>query len=325
MKSPLLSVQLVVRDMELWLPAALDSLRAQTCRDFEVVAVDDGSTDATAHMLQSATDLPIRYVRTPGLGLAEARNVAIAHAQAPVIATLDGDDAWLPWYVERMLMHLDNDPGAHIISPELFMAYNHVLTTERYYIDGPPLQFFSEGQLEACIRMNFIVPLSAVRREVFDTVGGYRESAEACSDWLFWIEAFAAGFRAVHEPFPCAVYRVRPGSQIASRTRLVANRVALLEYVQTIVRGDLASVVTEQLTTQRMQLAIATGKEAALRGDSREARAAFSEVVRSRAASTRQRVGALIAGALPGVARRVLERRAKTRDLTPAALRRARE
>lgn len=310
--NPRLSVQLVVRNMDQWLPAALDSLRAQTCQDFEVIAVDDGSTDSTPQILQSVTDLPIRYVRTPGVGIAEGRNLAVMHAQAPVIATLDGDDIWLPWYVERMLMHLDRDPNAQIVSPELFMAYNGILSTERYYADGAPLCFFPENQLEACIRMNFVVPLTAFRREVFDVVGGYRTRAVTCSDWFFWIEAFAAGFRAIHEPLPCAVYNLRSGSQIASRTRLVTGRIAVLEHAKTVVPPGLASVIDEQLATQRMQLAIAIGKEAVLSGDRETVRTAFVKVARSKAASPRQRIGAGIAAALPRVARRVWETRATT-------------
>lgn len=325
MTTPLLSVQLVVRNVEAWLPTALDSLRAQTCRQFEVVAVDDGSTDATTEILRSATDLPICYVRAPGIGVPGGRNLAIAHAQAPVVATLDGDDAWLPWYVERTLMHLDQHPEAQIVSPELFLAYGDLLTAERYYADGSPLHFSFENQLEACIRMNFVVPLSAVRREVFDVVGGYRERVDPCSDWQFWIEAFAAGFRAVHEPLPCGIYRIRAGSQIATRSRLVRSRLALLEGLKGIVPPDLMPVVDEEIASHRMQIAIATGKEAVLSGDRHGARAAFAEVARSSLASPRQRVGAAIAAASPGVARRVLERRRGARDRTPAVLRRDRE
>lgn len=325
MTNPRLSVQLVVRNAGRWLPTALDSLRSQTCQDFEVIAVDDGSTDDTTQILKSAADLPISYVRTPGVGVAKGRNLAVAHAQAPVIATLDGDDAWLPWYAERVLMHLDNNPDAHIVSPELLMAYGGALTVERYYADGSPLRFFAENQLEACIRMNFIVPLAAFRREVLDVVGGYRPWIDSCSDWCFWIEAFAAGFRAVHEPLPCAVYNLIAGSQIDSRTRLVTGRIAVLKHARGVVIPDLTSVIDEQLAIQRVQLAIAVGKETAMHGDRAEARTAFAEVTRSKAASPRQRIGAGIAAAFPGVARRVLEARATGRAPTATELRRARE
>lgn len=316
---------MVVRNVAPWLTAALDSLRAQTRRDFEVVAVDDGSTDDTTAILQAATDLPLTYVRTSGLGEAGARNAAIEAARGRVIATLDGDDAWLPWYVERVLQRLEHDHDVDIVSPEAFLALDDQLTTDRYYNDGRPGRFFDENQLEAILRVNFIIPMSAARREVFDRVGRYEPCGPA-SDWDYWIRAMAAGFRAVHDPFPCSIYRVRHGSLTASRTATFAGHVAALERAVKILPESMIPVLEEQLRFERRSLAIARGKEALLGGDPATARRCFGRVVVASGASPKQRMASAVVAVSPRFGQRVLEHRAAAPPpTTAAAARRLRE
>ena len=221
---------MAVRNEERWLPLTLDSLRAQTRTDFEVVAVDDGSTDGTSDMLQSASrTLNLKIVRTEGVGLGAARNRALEAATAPLFAVLDGDDLWLPHYVERLADRLENDPDVAIVSPELFIAVDEEVTGDRYYADGYPLQWFEGEQLEHLAEMNFIVPLSTFRREVVDVIGGYDPTPGAIEDWDFWIRAVQAGFRAGHISEPCGVYRLRMGSITTNRVKLIEGRIAVLK------------------------------------------------------------------------------------------------
>ncbi len=327
MTAPALTVQLVVRNMQRWLPTALDSLRAQTRRDFEVVAIDDDSTDETASILQRETDLPLRYIHTSGQRLGATRNLAIDAARGDVIATLDGDDAWLPWYVERVLARFERDPSADIVSTEMFLALEEDLTTDRYYADGGALRWFDEDQLLHMVRMNFVAPNHAARRRVFDAVGGYGSQMQVCEDQDLWVRSFAAGFRAVHEPCPCAVYRLRSDSTVSSRTQLVQGRVAVLERaVASLPAGAAASAAAAELVHQRRQLDIAEGKEALAAGDHQRARRHFSRVVMARGASRRERVLSLAVAASPRSGHRMLDRRGETTAATTAAAaRKARE
>jgi hypothetical protein len=326
MRDPALTVQLVVRDVEQWLPDALNSLRAQTRKDFEVIAVDDGSTDGTTTILRAATDLPITYIRTTGLGEAGARNAAVAAAHAPVVATLDGDDAWLPWYVERVLDRLDRNPEIDIVCPEALLALDGELTTDRYYDDGRPGRFFDDDQLEHILRVNFIIAMSAARREVFEKVGEYIWVGPASTDWDFWIRALEAGFRAVHDPYPCSIYRVRLGSLSGSRVNTFAGHVDVLERAAARLPAPLAEIAEQQLRLERRNLAVAQGKDALLRGDAPAARRSFAEVVRAAGASPKERLASALVIASPRLGQRMLERRAATPPpATAAEARRFRE
>ncbi len=325
-RDPALTVQLIVRDAEQWLPDALNSLRAQTRKDFEVIAVDDGSTDGTTAILHAATDLPITYIRTSGLGEAGARNAAVAAAQAPVVATLDGDDAWLPWYVERVLDHLDRDPDVDIVCPEALLALDGELTTDRYYDDGRPGRFFEDDQLEHLLRVNFVIAMSAARREVFETVGEYAWVGPMSTDWDFWIRAFEAGFRAVHDPYPCSIYRVRLGSLSASRVNTFAGHVAVLERAAGRLPERFAAIAETQLQLERRNLAVAEGKDALLRGDTSTARRSFAKVVRAAGASPKERLASALVVTSPRLGQRMLERRAAAPPpRTAAEARRTRE
>jgi len=317
---------MAVRNVERWLPATLDSLRSQTRTDFEIVAVDDGSTDATPEILRNATDLPLTIIRSRGLGCGAARNLAIEAASAPLFAVLDGDDLWLPCYVDRVVGRLESDLASSIISPELLLAIEDDITDERYYADGYPLQWFDQDQLEHLAEMNFIVPLSAFRREVVEKVGGYDPEPGAIEDWEFWIRALQAGFHAGHIPEPCGVYRFRAGCLTADRVKLIKGRISVLETLAA-TEGPAAERAQSSLSIQQLQLLIAQGKEALRTGELASGRSAFSQAARHPSASLRQRAGSLVVAAFPGIGRSVLSRRLSAQNANPGLkdVRRARE
>jgi glycosyltransferase involved in cell wall biosynthesis len=326
MPAPVLSVLMAVRNMEEWLPTTLDSLRTQTRTDFEVVVVDDGSTDATSAMLDAATDLPLRVVRAEGIGLGAARNVALEHATAPLLAVLDGDDLWLPHYVQKVVDRLETDPDIAIVSPEVFVAVEQTVTSDRYYADGHPLQFFEDDQLEHLADMNFVVPLSTYRREVIDTIGHYDPRPGAIEDWDLWIRAVQAGFRIGHITEPCGVYRFRTGSITTDRIKLIRGRIDILERLAAS-DGPGSARARQSLAVQRLQLHIAKGKEALTLGDLSVARASFLAVARDHGGTWRQRVGSLVVAGVPRLGRTVLSRRSELppAPLSPRDVRRNRE
>lgn len=326
MASPSVSVLMAVRNEERWLPAALDSLRAQTRTDFEVVAVDDGSTDGTTGILHGASHLPLTVVRAEGVGLGAARNLAIEAASAPVFAVLDGDDLWLPNYIELVVGRLEAEPEVAIACPELLFAVDEEITGERYYADGHPLRWFDDDQLLHLAEMNFIHSMCAFRREVVETVGGYDPTPGAMEDWDLWIRALEAGFRAAHIPEPCGVYRLRSGSITSNRSRLIRGRIGVLERLASI-DGPAAARARASLNAQRLQLHIAEGKEALRAGDLAAARSSFTNVARHPDATGRQRVGSLVVAAFPHAGRFVLSRRSSIPEGTRSVedLRRERE
>jgi glycosyltransferase involved in cell wall biosynthesis len=113
-RRPRVSVLLPCRDAEAFLPECIESLRAQTLEEHEVLAVDDGSTDGTPDLLRewAADDARVRLLRTVHEeGLVAALRLAAAAARAPLLARMDADDIAAPERLERQVARLTEDRG----------------------------------------------------------------------------------------------------------------------------------------------------------------------------------------------------------------------
>ena len=117
MKSPTVSVVLPAYNAEAFVAEAVESVRAQTYDDYELLAVNDGSTDRTGEILDElAAGFPaMRVIHQANTGLAGARNAAIATMQGQYIALLDADDVWLPEKLARCVAFLDENPDLSIV------------------------------------------------------------------------------------------------------------------------------------------------------------------------------------------------------------------
>lgn len=105
-----LSVIMPVYNVEAYVAEAILSVLAQSFEDFELIIVDDGSTDRSADVCRSFNDPRIRLIHQSNRGLAGARNTGIAAAQGRYLAFLDSDDRWLPEKLALHIIHLDNNP-----------------------------------------------------------------------------------------------------------------------------------------------------------------------------------------------------------------------
>ncbi|HTP29385.1 MAG TPA: glycosyltransferase family A protein, partial [Anaeromyxobacteraceae bacterium] len=94
-KPPVVSVVIPAYNAEAYVAAAVDSVLAQSFRDFELIAVDDGSSDSTGARLRAYRD-SLRYIRQPNGGVSRARNRGVEESQGRWVAFLDADDVWLP-------------------------------------------------------------------------------------------------------------------------------------------------------------------------------------------------------------------------------------
>jgi glycosyltransferase involved in cell wall biosynthesis len=182
---------------------ALDSVFAQSLPDFELIVVDDGSTDDTPTVAgRFLADPRFRYVRAAHLGHAVAKNTAIRLARAPLIAFLDADDIWLPNKLQMQVTKFAADPGVGLIYARRVLmneAGNDLPTPERTLRRG--------RILPDIFRDNFICFSSAmVRREALETAGLFDESLPLAVDYDIWLRVLT-DWRADFIDEPLVRYR----------------------------------------------------------------------------------------------------------------------
>ena len=214
MNSPAVSVIIPTYNRAQMLCEALASVRRQTVQDFEVLVVDDGSSDDTAAVAKAFAPQAI-YLRQEHGGVAAARNLGIRSARASYIAFLDSDDLWLPHKLERQLAFLREHPSVGLLYARMWS----------YHVDRP-----TERQLEPrAVARSFDELLNGpntvttstviVRRECFDIVGLFDPSLPTVEDHELWLR-IAHRFPLAFLEEPVAEYRRHGGGFNADHAAL---------------------------------------------------------------------------------------------------------
>jgi GT2 family glycosyltransferase len=182
---PRVSVLMPVRDGARWLDEAVASIRRQTFDDFEFVAIDDGSVDGSADILEShaRSDCRIRMIRQARLGLVAALNRGLTEAHGRLIARIDADDRAHPQRLERQTRYLDAHPEIGLVGCWADKIDEHGLSCR-------PLKPETEPDRLAAVllrRNPFVHSSVLMRRDIVEKVGGYRAAFEAAEDYDLWL------------------------------------------------------------------------------------------------------------------------------------------
>ncbi len=211
---PRVSVVLPVRDAGATLDECLGSLWAQTFQEFEVLAIDDGSTDQGAARLQTAAaGAPrLRVLSQPRRGLVAALNAGLAQAQGLYLARMDADDLAHPRRLELQVRRLDEDSHTDILGSrvELIGTAGHGNEGMRAYVDwvNASLDHASIAR-ELLVESPLVHPSVMMRRATLAGLGGYRAFAGP-EDYDLWLRAQAAGLRFAKLPETLLAWRDRP-------------------------------------------------------------------------------------------------------------------
>ena len=230
MAAPAFSIVVAAFQSAGTIEATIESVRRQTRGDWELVVVDDGSSDGTPELVEAFDDPRVRVIRQPeNRGPGAARNRGISVAQAPLVCTLDSDDLWLPQYLERMGRALESNPGATVACTDAWIfdePSGRVMKKSVMATQDPPRPLPDDAQafLVELLQRNFVYNSVAVRREAVRAVGGYDERLWVGEDWELWLRLAAAGHRFVLVSERLALYRRRPGSLTADSERTVAGK-----------------------------------------------------------------------------------------------------
>jgi glycosyltransferase involved in cell wall biosynthesis len=205
-----------------YLPAALESVGSQTFEDWQIVLVDDGSTDNTAEVVAPFIDRfgpKLRYIRQENHGLPAARNAAIRASTSEFLALLDADDVWLPCRLAESIMALAARPGAGI-------AYGLITYIDP---DGRSLRTFAgnithaQGRIAPYIYMRAVelpCPTITIRRRCIDEIGLFDETMRSTEDRDLWLR-IALRYDVAFIPKALAYYRTSPGSMSSNSQRML--------------------------------------------------------------------------------------------------------
>ena len=197
--TPAVSVLLPVRDARVTLPACLRSLGAQTLRDHEVVAVDDGSSDGGGELLEAFArrDPRLRVVRTPARGLVAALNTAREHARGGLLARMDADDVAHPERLALQAARLRTDRETAILGCRVRLVgtargANAGMRAYVRWLNG--LIDHDAIARDLLVESPLAHPSVMMRAAALTALGGYRDF-DGPEDYDLWLRAWSAGLR----------------------------------------------------------------------------------------------------------------------------------
>lgn len=233
---PAVSVLMPAYNVEPYVREAIRSALAQTFTDFELIVVDDGSTDATAAIAKSLAreDPRVRLVQQSNRGLAGARNAALRVSRGEFLALLDSDDLWEPEFLAEQMAILGARPDVDIVTGNGWCLGG----TQHGILARPCPDPRPEPDLAAIIgdeRAVFI--MSVFRRAVYETIGPFDELMRTNEDYDFWLRAAVEGFRFARNDRPLGHYRIRNDSLSANDLRMLRGILQVYTKLRPVIAG----------------------------------------------------------------------------------------
>ena len=266
--SPLVSVIIPAYDVADFIGDALDSVFAQTFTDYEVIVVNDGSPD-TLELEQALAPYMSRivYLKQENRGVSAARNTAIKAARGSLLAFLDGDDVWLPNYLEVQVARITADPTIDVLYPNVLMFGGFSEDGEEFMTICPstgPVTF-ERLLLQECNVSN----CSIARRETLVRAGLFDESLRSVEDFDLWLRVIKAGGRITYHDRVLARYRRRNDSLTADPTSLCRDILKVLAKVKATMQltPSEQSTLDNQMQHFHALLRLHEGKRAFFSGD----------------------------------------------------------
>ena len=205
-KSPLVSVIIPCYNQGEYVDEAVDSVLAQTYQDFEIIIVNDGSTDEfTSEKLKNYNKPKTKVIHTVNQGLSAARNNGIRASIGELILPLDADDKIANSYIEKAVTLLENGFDIGVVTTNQVIFFG-----AKYGLEGNA----KEGSTELFIgHYNNQVACSLFRKDGWIECGGYDETMrDGFEDWEFWLRLTDIGLKVATIKEPLFFYRIKEDS-----------------------------------------------------------------------------------------------------------------
>jgi len=225
--TPAITIMMPVHNAAETLEQTLDTIAEQTFSDYELLVVDDHSSDRSLEIISSRrkNDPRIRLVTNSGKGLAPALNEGLKHAAAPLIARMDGDDLMHPQRLEKQFNYLQQHPDIVALGSraELFPQEEVTEGFREYMRRQNELLTPEQINYDIYVEAPFVHPSVTFRTDIIRQIGGYRDGMFP-EDYDLWLRLYRAGHRMAKLPETLLHWREHP--QRFTRTNPRAAREA---------------------------------------------------------------------------------------------------
>ena len=183
--TPLISVIIPTFNRAHVLLKAIDSVLKQTYKNFEVIVVDDGSTDGTTELLSSyIKEGKILYLKQENKGVSSARNFGVKSSKGDWLAFLDSDDEWLKHKLQKQVELLTERPDLRLVHGEELWVRNGKRVNQKKIH-----QKFGGFIYEKCLPLCLISPSAVmIERKLYEEMGGFDEEFTVCEDYDLWLK-----------------------------------------------------------------------------------------------------------------------------------------
>lgn len=224
--SPKVSVNICCYNGEKFIKDAIESVRKQTFDDFEIIFINDGSTDSTKEVIKKIDDPRIRYFYQEHTGLGAARNKAIEFSRADYIAFLDCDDIWEPEKLELQVKVLDDDPEIGLVHSDGYTVTEDNRIIGRFFQTRHPVRGY---MIEDLIKDYRIACSAAViRKGLLNKIGYFRNDFKVSEEYdLFLRMSLVARFDYIDKVL--IRYRLHPDNISRNTERLFGEGVISLD------------------------------------------------------------------------------------------------
>lgn len=185
--APIISVIIPTYNRKEIVCEAIQSVLQQEPKNFEIIVVDDGSTDGTADFLQSL-NLPITIIKKENGGVSSARNAGIKASRGPYIAFLDSDDLWQPDILKSQLDYLESHPTIPLVYTDQFIeVQGKILDQTRFARETVPPDQKTRFSLPGFVQhMPIHISSVMVKKEIFDEIGFFNGDLHIHEDTELW-------------------------------------------------------------------------------------------------------------------------------------------
>jgi len=231
-ENPLVSIIIPAFNQGHYLGAAIRSALGQTYPHFEIIVVDDGSTDDTPMVVQSFADPRVKYHRQENRGLSGARNTGIRCSHGQLLTFLDSDDCFLPAKLTLLTSIMTSFPEIGFCAGGANLIDEHGNPIHRRFESS----ILSQPQ-DLLLGNPFSVDSVLVKRGWQEKIGFFDESLRSYEDWDFWLRLALAGcpMRVIEQPV--SLYRFHPAQMSRLGSQMTTATLAVLE--KTFARPDL--------------------------------------------------------------------------------------